>query len=45
MPASLLQEFDKTRGDVARSVFVCKALRARADVKNIGGSNADAANY
>jgi len=44
MPSSLLEEIDKARGDVARSVFVCKVLRARADVKNTGGLKGNAAN-
>jgi len=44
MPSSLLEEIDKSRGDVARSVFVCKVLRARVDVKNTGGLKANATN-
>jgi hypothetical protein len=44
MPSSLLEEIDKSRGDVPRSVFVCKVLRARADMKNTGGLKANAAN-
>lgn len=28
MPQMLLQDIDRTRGDIARSVFVCKILRA-----------------
>ena len=43
MPSSLLEDIDQSRGDIARSVFVCKVLRARVDVKNTGGSNTNAA--
>jgi hypothetical protein len=28
MPQSLLQDIDNARGDIARSLFVCKILRA-----------------
>lgn len=44
MPSSLLEDIDKSRGDIARSVFVCKILRARVNIKNTGGSSANAAN-
>lgn len=45
MPPSLLEDIDRSRGDVARSVFVCKILRARVNMKNIGGgSNTNATN-
>ena len=44
MPSSLLEEIDKARGDVARSVFVCKVMRARTDLENIGGLKGNAAN-
>jgi hypothetical protein len=32
------------RGEIARSPFVCKILRARINVKNTGGSNTNAEN-
>ena len=32
MPSSLLEDIDKARGDVARSVFVCKILHASVNV-------------
>jgi hypothetical protein len=34
MPQTLLQDIDRARGDIARSPFVCKILRARF---NVGG--------
>lgn len=37
MPQSLLREVDAARGDIARSLFVCKILRAHVDVKQTGG--------
>jgi metal-responsive CopG/Arc/MetJ family transcriptional regulator len=44
MSQSLLEDIDRARGDVARSPFVCKILRARLNVKNTGGSNPNAEN-
>jgi hypothetical protein len=42
MSQSLLQDIDRARGDIARSPFVCKILRA--NVKDTGGSNSNAHN-
>ncbi|HEY1247600.1 MAG TPA: hypothetical protein VGE97_01310 [Nitrososphaera sp.] len=33
MPQTLLQDIDKARGDIARSVFVCKILLAGVNVE------------
>ena len=44
MPSSLLEDIDRAREDVARSVFVSKILRARVNMKNIGGPKENAAN-
>lgn len=40
MPQSLLREVDTARGDIARSPFVCKILRAYVNVKETGGARA-----
>jgi hypothetical protein len=42
MPQSLLEDIERARGEIARSPFVCKILRARINVKNTGGSNTNA---
>jgi len=44
MPQSLLEDIERARGEIARSPFVCKILRARIHVKNTGGSNTNAEN-
>ena len=44
MPQSLLEDIERARGEIARSPFVCKILRARINVKNTGGSNTNAEN-
>jgi hypothetical protein len=44
MPQSLLEDIDTARGDIARSLFVCKILRTQIHVKaSGGGSHANAA--
>jgi hypothetical protein len=41
MPQTLLQDIDRARGDIARSPFVCKMLRARLNVGEEGVGKAD----
>ncbi len=43
MPQSLLEDIDMARGDIARSLFVCKILRSSISAKIIGGPSPDAA--
>jgi hypothetical protein len=38
MPQTLLQDIDKARGDIARSVFVCKILLAGVNVERGAGA-------
>jgi hypothetical protein len=43
MPQSLLEDIDRARGEIARSPFVCKILRAHIiNVKTTGDSHANA---
>jgi hypothetical protein len=37
MPQSLLADIDKLKGDIPRSIFVSRALRAKIQVGNDGG--------